>query len=54
MEQLKALQQSVNEDRVKEDKDAKTIQVLHKDLELTKKVRTSADNLTCLNQDSLI
>ena len=44
MEQLKALQQSFNEERVKSDKDDETIQVLHKYFKLTKSARTAADN----------
>ena len=51
MEKLKALQQSFNEERVKVEKDAETIQVLQKDLKLKKSARTAADNSTCLHSD---
>ena len=44
MEQHKELQQSFNEERVKSEKDVETIQVLHKDMKLTKSARTAADN----------
>ena len=44
MEQLKALQQSFNEDRIKAEKDAETIQVLQKYLKLMKSARTPANN----------
>ena len=47
MEQLKALQHSFNEEIVKAEKDDKTVQVLQKDLKLTKASRTAADNSTC-------
>ena len=52
MEKLKALQQSFNGERVKSEKDAKTIQVLQKDLKWTKSARTITDNSTCLHSDS--
>ena len=51
MKTLKALKQSFIEDRVKSEKDAETIQVLQKDLKLSKAARTSADNLNCLHSD---
>ena len=44
MEQLKALQQSFNEEMIKSDKYDETIQVLHKYFKLTKSARTAADN----------
>ena len=44
MEHLKALQHSFNEESEKLEKDAKTIQVLKKYLELSKSARTAADN----------
>ena len=49
MEQLKALQQSFNEEKVKEEKDTETILVLQKYLKLIKTERTVAYNLTCLH-----
>ena len=52
MEKLKALQQSFNEERVKLEKDAETIQLLQKHLKSTKASRTSAENSTCLHSDS--
>ena len=52
MEQLKALQQSFNEESLKEEKYAETIQVLHKYLKLTKAARTAAENSTFLPSDS--
>ena len=51
IEKLKALQQSFNEERVKEEKYPRTIHVLQKDLKWTKAARTAADNLTCLHSD---
>ena len=51
MEQLKALQNSFNEERVKSEKDVETIQVLHKDTKLTKSARTAAYNSNCLHSD---
>ena len=44
MEQIKAFQHGFNEERVKSEKDVETIQVLHKDMKLTKSARTAADN----------
>ena len=49
MKQLKALQQSFNEERVKEEKDTETILVLQKYLKLLKTERSAAYNLTCLH-----
>ena len=53
MEKLKILQQSFNEERVKEEKYHKTIHILQKDLKWIKLARTAADNLTCLHSDIL-
>ena len=52
MEQLKALEHSFNEDRLKSEKVYGTIQVLQKYLKLTKSARTAAENSTCLHSDS--
>ena len=52
MEQLKALQHSFNEERVKSDKDAKTVQLLQKYLKAKKSARTAADISTSLHSDS--
>ena len=51
MEQLKALQQSFNEKRLKSQKGAETIQLPQKYLKLTKAAITAAENSTCLNSD---
>ena len=51
MEKLKALQQIFDEERVKAEKDSKTIQVLQRDLKLTKLARTAEENSTCLHSD---
>ena len=51
MEQLKSLQHSFNEEKVKSEKDAEIIQVLKKRLELKKSARTAAENSTCLQSD---
>ena len=48
----KALQHSFIEDRVKEEKDSKTIQVLEKYLKLTKEARIAVDNSNCSHSDS--
>ena len=50
-EKLKANQRSFNEDILKAEKGAKTIQVLHKDLKLAKASRKSADNSNLLHLD---
>ena len=52
VEKLKALQHIFNEDRVKVEKDAETIQVLQKYFKLTKSAITAADNSTFLHSDS--
>ena len=52
MEQLKALQNIFNEERVEAEKYAKTFQVIQKCLKLTKAARTAADNSTFLHSDS--
>ena len=52
MEELKALQQSFNEQRVKAEKYVETIQLLQKDLKSTKSARTVEENSTCLHSDS--
>ena len=44
MEHLKSLQHIFNEEMVKAEKDAETIQLLHKYLKLTKSARTEAEN----------
>ena len=49
---LKAPQKSFNEERVKSEKDSKTIQELQKDLKLVKAAKISADNSTFLHSDS--
>ena len=51
IEQLKALQQIFNEERVKSEKDAKTVQLLQKYLKATKAAKTAADSSTCLHSD---
>ena len=48
-EQLKALQQSFNEEMAKAEKGAESIQILQKDLKLAKAARKAADNSTCLH-----
>ena len=50
-EKLKANQRSFNEDILKAEKGAKTIQVLHKDLKLAKASRKSVDNSNFLHLD---
>ena len=52
MEKLKALQHIFNEDRVKAQKYAETIQVLQKDFKLEKAAITAADKSTCLHSDN--
>ena len=52
MEQLKSLQQIINEEGVKAQKYSEIIQVLQKYLKLTKSARTAANNSTFLNSDS--
>ena len=52
MEQLKALQQIFNEERVKAEKDAETIQVLNKYLKSTKATIIAAYKSTCLHSYS--
>ena len=51
-EQPKAFQHSFNEDGLKAEKYAKTIQVIQRDLKLTKAARTAAENSTFLHSDS--
>ena len=52
MKKLKALRHSFNEDRVRSNKDAETIQVPQKYLKTTIAARTAADNSTCLHSNS--
>ena len=49
MEQHKSLQKSFNEKRAKTEKDSKIIQVLQKDLKLSKTARTAVENSTFLH-----
>ena len=51
MEKLDSLKHIFNEERVKVEKYAKTIQLVQKDLKLTKAGRTAAENSTCLHSD---